>query len=91
MDATTQHYRATVHHPFRKHFKSRFPAANVRRLPEWFSTDTIFSDVPAHDDGITGHGGATMLQLYAGITSHYLAGFPMSSESDMPETFEDFI
>ena len=91
LDATTQHYRATVHHPFRKHFKSRFPAANVRRLPEWFSTDTIFSDVPAHDDGITGHGGATMLQLYAGITSHYLAGFPMSSESDMPETFEDFI
>ena len=44
LDATTQYYRATVHHPFRKHFRLRFPAANVRRLPEWFSTDTIFSE-----------------------------------------------
>ena len=87
LDATTQYYRATVHHPFRKHFKSRFPAANVRHLNEWVSTDTIFSDVPAHDDGIPGHGGSTMLQLYAGIDSHYLAGYPMSSESDMPSTF----
>ena len=56
LGATTQHYKATIHHPFRKHFKSRFPAANVRRLPEWVSTDTIFSDTPAHDDGIPGHG-----------------------------------
>ena len=91
LDATSQFYRATVHHPFRKHFKSRFPAANVRRLPEWVSTDTIFSDVPAHDDGIPGHGGATMLQLFGGMTSHFLAGYPMSSESDMPLTFEEFI
>ena len=91
LDATTQYYRATVHHPFRKHFKSRFPAANVRRLPEWFSTDTFFSDVPAQDDGIPGHGGCTMIQIYGGIDSHFLAGYPMSSESDMPATMEDFI
>jgi hypothetical protein len=32
---TTQFYRATIHHPFCKHFKSRFPAANVNRLLEW--------------------------------------------------------
>ena len=32
--------------------RNRFPAANVRRLQEWVSTDTIFFDVPAHDDGI---------------------------------------
>ena len=36
----------------------------------------IFSDTPAHDDGITGHGGATMLQLYGGMTSGFLAGYP---------------
>ena len=91
LDATTQHYRATVHHPFRKHFKSRFPAANVRRLPEWFATDTIFSRVPAHDDGTPGHGGATMLQLYAGLDSEFLAGYPMRSEKQVAVTFEDFI
>ena len=91
LEATTQFYRATVHHPFRKHFKSRFPAANVRRLPEWFSTDTFFSDTPAHNDGIPGHGGATMFQLYGGIDSHFLAGYPMSSESQMPSTMEDFV
>ena len=25
-----------------KHFKSRFPGANVPHLPEWFSFDTMF-------------------------------------------------
>ena len=29
LDATTQYYHATVHYPYRKHFKSRFPATNV--------------------------------------------------------------
>ena len=91
LDMTTQFYRASARYPFRKHFKSRFPAANVFRLPEWFSTDTIFSDIPAHDDGIPGHGGCTMLQLYGGISSHFLAGFPMSSETDLPRTYQDFI
>ena len=91
LGATTQHYKATIHHPFRKHFKSRFPAANVRRLPEWVSTDTIFSDTPAHDDGIPGHGSCKMLQLYGGVDSHFLAGYPMRSESDMGSTLEDFI
>ena len=91
LDKTTQYYRATVHYPFRKHFKSRFPAANVRRLNEWFSTDTIFSDTPAHDDGIPGHGGCCMLQLYGGIDSHFLAGYPLASESHMSETLEDFL
>ena len=32
LDKTTQFYRATPYTPFRKHYKSRFPAANVRRL-----------------------------------------------------------
>ena len=91
LDATTQYYRATMHYPFRKHFKSCFPAANVNCIPEWFATNTIFSDVPAHDDGIPGHGGCTMLQLYGGVNTHFLAGYPLSSEASMPETLEDFI
>ena len=91
LDATTQFYRATIHHPFRKHFKSRFPAANVRRIPEWFSTDTFFSDVPAHDDGIPGHGGCTMVQIFGGLDSEFLHGTPLASESQMHHAFEDFI
>ena len=32
-----------------------------------------------------------MLQIYGGIDSHFLAGFPMSSEMQLPQTMEDFI
>ena len=32
-----------------------------------------------------------MIQLYGGLNSHFLAGYPMSAESDMPETMEEFI
>jgi hypothetical protein len=88
---TTQHYRATIHHPFRRHYKSRFPAANVDRRNEWFATDTYFSDTPAHDDGIIGHGGATMLQLYTGYDSLFMAGYPMCEKDQMPHTLEDLI
>ena len=90
-DATTQFYRATVHHPFRKHYRSRFPAANVDRRPEWFATDTYFSDTSAHNDGIPGHGGAQMLQLYTGVDSLFLAGYPMRTKDQMPDTLEDLI
>ena len=47
--------------------------------------------MPAHDDGIPGNGGCTMLQLYGGVDTHFLAGYPLSSEAFMPETLEDFI
>ena len=91
LEKTTQFYRATDFYPFRKHYKSRFPAANVRRLNEWYGTDTYFSDVPATDDGIPGHGGCTMAQVYNGLTSDYVLAMPMREESDMPETLEEFI
>ena len=91
LEHTTQFYRTANHFPLRCHFKSRVPAANVRRLPEWYSTDTIFSDVPAADDGIPGHGGCTMAQLYGGIDSHFLKLITMSSEKDLPFTLEEFI
>jgi hypothetical protein len=91
LEKTTQFYRATVHTPFRKHFRTRFPAANVRRLDEWFATDTLFADVPAADDGIAGHGGCTMAQLYAGMKSEFLSLHPMKSEKQVAESLEDFI
>ena len=64
LEHTTQYARADARLPLRKHFKTRFPAANISRLNEVVATDTFFSDTPAHDDGIMGHGGATMVQLF---------------------------
>jgi hypothetical protein len=75
--------------PFCHHFKSCFPAANVPCLHGTVATDTFFSDVPAHDDGVLGHGGATMVLVYC--NSRLTRGYPMTSEHDMYHTLEDFI
>jgi len=91
LDATTQFARADSHLPMQKHFETRFPAANVSRLDDVVATDTFFSDTPAHDDGILGHGGATMVQLYTGVKTQFTKAYPMTRESEMPGTFEDFI
>jgi hypothetical protein len=91
IENTTQFCRLDSRLPLRKHFKSRFPAANVSRLNEVVATDTFFSDVPAHDDGILGHGGTTEVQIYCGTTSLITSAHPMKSESDMPGTLLDFI
>jgi hypothetical protein len=61
----------------------------VPRRNEIVAIDTFFSDVPAHDDGISGHGGATMVQLYCGTSSLLTAIFPVKSESEMPGTLFD--
>ena len=50
-----------------------------------------FSDTPAHDDGIPGHGGTTMVQLYTGVQTQFTKAYPMGSVSEMPGTLEDFI
>ena len=91
IDHTTQFARLDTRLPLRKHFKSRFPAANISRLNETVATDTFFFDIPALDDGIMGHGGTTMLQLYCGCDSQLTAVYPMKTETDMAGTLEDFI
>ena len=55
LEKTTQHYQADKCVPTRKHFRSRFPDANIQCLPEWYSTDTFISDLP-------GHGGCKFIQ-----------------------------
>jgi len=91
LENTTQWFRASGRLPMRRHYKTRFPAANVSRWNEDVATDTFFSDVPAHDDGIPGHGGCTMAQIYTGITSHFTKVYPMSSESQIPDTLRDLL
>ena len=83
-DATTQLAQNFVRLPLRQHFKSRFPALNVRRLREVFATDTFFASKPAL-------GGATCVQLYCGKTSHFTDVFEMKTDGQMPDTLEDFI
>ena len=91
LEKTSQHYKADQRILMQKHFQSHFPAANVRQLPEWYSTDTFFSDVPTADDGNPGHGGCTMVQINGGVDSKLLSGHPMSSESSLPDMLCDFI
>ena len=79
---TSQHYQADKCIPMHKHFRSHFPAANVCCLNEWYSMDTFITDIPAFDDGIPGHGGCKMMQIYGGLDSELLTGFPLASESD---------
>jgi hypothetical protein len=69
LDHTTQFACLDNRFPLRKHFKSRFPAANGSRLNEVVATDTYFSDTPSLDNGIMGHGGTKMAQLFCDCSS----------------------
>ena len=60
-----------------KHFKSHFCGANVPHLPEWYSFDTMFYDVPTLDDGIPSRGGCTMIQMFGELDSKLLHSVPM--------------
>ena len=91
LGATTQFMRTTVTFPFRHHYKTRCPAANVRRFNDDVAMDTMFCDVPALDDGILGHGGCTMAQVYCGRRTQLTKVYGMQLESQMPETLQDFI
>jgi hypothetical protein len=55
----------------RKHYKSRFPAANFSRLNDVVETNTYYSDTPALDVGLCGHGGTKMVQLICEFENPY--------------------
>ena len=60
-----QFYHATVNTPFHKYFKSQSAAAaNICCLNEWYTIDTLSSNLPAADDTVPGHGRCTMAQSY---------------------------
>ena len=60
---TTQWAVTSTRFPMRKHFKSRFPTFNIQCKNETVATDTIFSDTPAIDSGVT------MAQVFVGTDS----------------------
>lgn len=53
--------------------------------------DTFFSDTPAADGGIPGHAGCTMMQRFLGLNSGLVSGYPMRSETQVPEALEDHL
>ena len=79
LDKTSQSYHAIKHYPFQKHFKSHFLATNVHHLNKEYAMDTLFMDVPSCDDGIGGHAGCTMVQLFTGCRILGLTAFNSSS------------
>ena len=82
---TTQYGRNTYRLPFRKHYRSRFPALNVHRRHEAVATDTVFSDVPAIDDG------STCAQLFVGRDTLVADVYGMKSDKQFINTLEDQI
>ena len=88
---TTQFFRTSQRLPLRHHVKTRFPAANVNRWNEDVATDVFFSDTPAHDDGITGHAGCTMAQVFQGVKSRFTTLYPLKSEAQFPQALEQLI
>eukprot|EP00979_Chaetoceros_neogracilis_P009185 scaffold2090_cov151-Chaetoceros_neogracile.AAC.2 len=83
-DNTTQLAKVDVRLPLRRHFKSRFPQANVNRLHEMFATDTFFSSAPAI-------GGEMMCQLFVGNTSNLTIPYGMHKESEGLGALNSFI
>ena len=69
----------------RKHFKSRFPAFNIPRHSEEVATDTIFSDTPAIDSGVT------MALIFVGKRTLVTDVYPLKSQKQFFNTLEDNI
>ena len=65
--------------------KSRFPAFNIPHRNEAVATDTIFSDTPATDSGVT------MAQIFIGKDSLVSDVYPMQSSKQFVNTLEDNI
>jgi hypothetical protein len=84
-ECTTQWARMIERYPFRKHFKSRFPALNVIRRNEIVATDTIFADTPAF--GTT----YRLAQIFVGTTTFVTDVYPMKRESDFLNTLQENI
>ena len=74
---TTQWSVSSTRYPMRKHFKSRFPAFNIPRQSEEVATDTIFSDTPAIDSGVT------MAQIFVGIRTLVTDVYPSNPRNNL--------
>lgn len=84
LENTTILAKTTLHQPFRRYWKSRYPQLNLRRVREVVATDTLFSSVKAI-------GGATCAQLFVGLKTQYMRVYGMMSESEGPRALGDYV
>ncbi len=84
-EKTTQFGRNALRLPFRQHFKSRFPALNVRRRSEPVATETFFADTQTIDNG------ATQAQIFVGRRTLVTDIVPLKAQGDFARALEDNI
>jgi hypothetical protein len=71
---TTQYARMPMSTVLKNHCKSPFHALNVHRREEALATNTVYSDVPAVDSGVT------IAQLLVGLTSTVCDVYPLKTK-----------
>jgi hypothetical protein len=82
---TTQYARGRVSDTIRQHWKSRFPACNVKRRNDAVATDTIFSDSPAV------YSGNKVAKIFVGRTSLVADVYSIKTDKEFVNTLEDNI
>jgi hypothetical protein len=82
---TTQFARGLVSDTLKQHWRSRFPACNVKRRNEPVATDTVFSDIPAVDSGVTA------AQIFVGRESLVADVYGLKTDKELVNTLEDNI
>jgi hypothetical protein len=84
-ERTTQLARMPMSTILKKRYKSLNPALNVRPHDEPVATDTIYSDTPAIDCGITS------AQLFVGTKTHTVDVYPIKCHKQFVNTLLDNI
>lgn len=83
---TTQYARSlSTSTLMKKTFRSPFPALNVHRRREAVATDTVYSDVPAIDNG------STAAQIFVGRDTLVTDAYPVKTDKQFVNTLEDNI
>ena len=85
IEKSTQWFRNIYRLPMRKHFKSRFPRANVHSRMENVAFDKVISDTPAHKSGVK------QAAFFVGTSTRVKDVYPMRSEKQFPKLMEDNI
>ena len=83
----TSRFGGTIpqHDYLKKHFKSRNPVFNIPRRNEAVTTDTIFSDTPAINDG------STMAQFFVGRDTFVCDAYGIKTQKQFINTLYDNI
>ena len=82
---TTQYYRMPHSTHLKKQYRSPFPACNVHRRNKAVATDTVYSDTPAIDSGVTS------AQFFVGHESLVCDVYGMKSDNQFVNTLQDNI